>query len=261
MSFSFVNRTQETTPDPGVDCARALLRQRDTHADRRILWHREWLSVHEDRPRCRRWTSGAVRAGRLLSFVPRFAFHPPIRRIRCRCAICSYSRTSWHSCLGKTLKLVTRSSSKFSARSLRSLRTSTCDISSPPAIFFPQEKKTREDRGARRQIRKRRVQETASIRRIRRQEEKRLYHRDGVATEVEAEGEEEEEELVPGVEGVEVIVWWWWSVAASRPLLVLPSRRLRSTAKWCRSTALAVVVSVAVLVVVVVLRQARLLHV
>ena len=30
---------------------------------------------------------------------------------------------------------------------------------------------------------------------------------DGVATEVEAEGEEAEEELVPGVEGVEVIVW------------------------------------------------------
>lgn len=53
------------------------------------------------------------------------------------------------------------------------------------------------------------------------------------------------------------IVWWWWSVAASRPLLVLPSRRLRSTAKWCRSTALAVVVSVAVLVVVVALRRAR----
>lgn len=51
------------------------------------------------------------------------------------------------------------------------------------------------------------MQETTSIRRIRRQEEKRLYHRDGVATEVEAEGEEEEEELVPGVEGVEVIVW------------------------------------------------------
>ena len=30
---------------------------------------------------------------------------------------------------------------------------------------------------------------------------------DGAATEVEAEGEEEEEELVPGVEGVKVIVW------------------------------------------------------